>query len=106
MLLSGRPLDKISWEKLSDEEKSNYELSLISVVIDDCSELIDKAIHVQIASAPFIERQIARYYANLIISAVVSSSRSLERSYPRSASSKNSVLSSSFFSELPKSPIS
>ena len=41
-------------------------------------------------------------YKILRISAVVGLSRRLERSYPRSVSSKKSVSSASFFSELPK----
>ena len=47
-----------------------------------------------------------RDYPILTISAVVLFSRSLERSYPRSASSKKRVASASFLSELPKIPIS
>ena len=45
-------------------------------------------------------------YPTLKISAVVSLSWSLERSYPRRASSRKSASSVCFFSELPKNPIS
>ena len=48
------------------------------------------------------QRGIVQNYEILTISAVVSSSRKLARSYPRSASSKKSVSSASFFSELRK----
>ena len=42
-----RSLGKISWEKLSEEEKSNYELELIGNLIEDCCELMDKAAYNQ-----------------------------------------------------------
>ena len=40
-VLGARRRGKISWEKLTDEEKSNYELKVIADVIEDCSELMD-----------------------------------------------------------------
>ena len=46
-VIGARRRGKISWETLSDDEKSNYELELISDVIEDCCELMDKAAYNQ-----------------------------------------------------------
>ena len=40
-VLRARPLGKISWKDLTDDEKTNYELNRISDVIEMCCNLID-----------------------------------------------------------------
>ena len=43
----GRETEKISWEHLSEAEKTDYELTLIADVIESCCDLLDKAAYNQ-----------------------------------------------------------
>ena len=42
-VLGARPLGKISWKDLTDDEKIDYELNRIADVIEMCSDLIDRS---------------------------------------------------------------